>query len=152
VPSRGGVGSAYDNALAESFVATLKTELLYRSRWPGWPAAGIHPGARRAPVLLNHGEPGDFDIAPWTPRVLTINAKYAGTWELPVLGRVAAPAAVLIRPDGYIAWVGDGTDTGLRDALTIWFGPPDAASLTTAATRLPEDEPLHKKSDRAKPF
>jgi putative transposase len=29
----GQVGSAYDNALAESFVATLTTELLYRNAW-----------------------------------------------------------------------------------------------------------------------
>jgi aromatic ring hydroxylase-like protein len=79
------------------------------------------------PVLLNLGERGDFDITPWAHRVLAIDAKYAGNWELPVLGQVAAPAAVLIRPDGYIAWVGDGTDTGLRDALTTWFGPPEAA-------------------------
>jgi 3-(3-hydroxy-phenyl)propionate hydroxylase len=79
------------------------------------------------PVLLNLGEPGDFDITPWAHRVLAIDATYAGNWVLPVLGQVAAPAAVLIRPDGYIAWVGDGTDTGLRDALTTWFGPPDAA-------------------------
>jgi 3-(3-hydroxy-phenyl)propionate hydroxylase len=78
-------------------------------------------------VLLNLGEPGGFDITPWAHRVLAIAAKYAGNWELPVLGQVAAPAAVLISPDGYIAWVGDGTDTGLRDALTTWFGPPDAA-------------------------
>lgn len=34
IPSMGQVGSAYDNALAESFVATLKTELLYRNSWP----------------------------------------------------------------------------------------------------------------------
>jgi hypothetical protein len=54
--------------------------------------------------------------------VLAIDADYDGAWELPVLGHVAAPAAVLIRPDGYVAWVGDGTDTGLRDALTTWFG------------------------------
>lgn len=79
------------------------------------------------PVLLNLGEPGGLDITPWERRVLAVDARYAGDWELPVLGRVAAPAAVLIRPDGYIAWVGDGTDTGLRDALTTWFGPPDAA-------------------------
>ena len=79
------------------------------------------------PVLLNLGEPGDFDITPWADRVQLIDAKYAGDWELPALGQVAAPTAVLIRPDGYIAWVGDGTDTGLRDALISWFGPPDAA-------------------------
>jgi 3-(3-hydroxy-phenyl)propionate hydroxylase len=74
------------------------------------------------PVLLNLGEPWESDISPWAPRLLAIDATYAGTWELPVLGEVAAPAAVLIRPDGHVAWVGDGTDTGLRDALTTWFG------------------------------
>jgi 3-(3-hydroxy-phenyl)propionate hydroxylase len=31
---------------------------------------------------------------------------------------------VLVRPDGYVAWVGEGTDVGLTDALTMWFGPP----------------------------
>src|SRR6266511_1369305 len=76
------------------------------------------------PVLLNLGDPGGLDITPWADRVLAIDANYAGDWELPALGRVAAPAAVLIRPDGYIAWVGDDTDTGLRDALTTWFGSP----------------------------
>jgi 3-(3-hydroxy-phenyl)propionate hydroxylase len=79
-------------------------------------------GAR--PVLLNLGEPGGLDITPWANRgVRLIDATYAGTWELPVLGAVPAPAAVLIRPDGYVAWVGDGTDSGLPDALTTWFGP-----------------------------
>ncbi len=76
------------------------------------------------PVLLNLAEPGAFDITPWADRVQLINAEYAGVWELPVLGAVAAPSAVLIRPDGYVAWVGDGTDDGLRDALTTWFGSP----------------------------
>ena len=76
------------------------------------------------PVLLNLGKPWSFDISPWAHSVLAIDAKYAGDWELPVLGQVAAPAAVLIRPDGYVAWVGDGTDAGLRDALTTWFGSP----------------------------
>jgi 2-polyprenyl-6-methoxyphenol hydroxylase-like FAD-dependent oxidoreductase len=73
-------------------------------------------------VLLNLGEPLGFDISPWAHRVVAIGADYAGDWELPALGHVAAPAAVLIRPDGYVAWVGDRTDTGLRDALTTWFG------------------------------
>jgi 2-polyprenyl-6-methoxyphenol hydroxylase-like FAD-dependent oxidoreductase len=76
------------------------------------------------PVLLNLGKPWGFDSSPWAHRVLAIDAEYAGDWELPALGQVPAPAAVLIRPDGYIAWVGDGTDTGLRDALTTWFGSP----------------------------
>jgi 3-(3-hydroxy-phenyl)propionate hydroxylase len=79
------------------------------------------------PVLLNLGEPGGFDIAPWADRVQLIDAEYVGTWELPVLGAVAAPTAVLIRPDGYVAWVGDRTQLGLADALTTWFGPPAAA-------------------------
>ena len=76
------------------------------------------------PVLLNLGEPGGLDITPWADRVQLIDAKYAGVWELPALGAVTAPTAVLIRPDGHVAWVGDGTDTGLRDALTTWFGSP----------------------------
>ena len=78
------------------------------------------------PVLLNLAEPGGFDIAPWADRVQVIDAEYVGLWELPVLGAVTAPAAVLIRPDGYVAWVGDPTHPGLPDALTTWFGPPAA--------------------------
>jgi 3-(3-hydroxy-phenyl)propionate hydroxylase len=79
------------------------------------------------PVLLNLGEPGGFDIAPWADRVQMIDASYAGEWELPVLGAVTAPTAVLIRPDGYVAWVGARTQLGLPEALTAWFGPPTAA-------------------------
>jgi 2-polyprenyl-6-methoxyphenol hydroxylase-like FAD-dependent oxidoreductase len=79
------------------------------------------------PVMLNLGEPGGFDITPWADRVRSIDAKYVGTWELPALGTVTAPTAVLIRPDGYVAWVGDPTRLGLADALTTWFGPSTAA-------------------------
>ena len=79
------------------------------------------------PVLLNLGEPDSFDINPWAERVQLIDATYKGEWELPVLGVVAAPTAVLIRPDGYVAWVGAPADPGLPDALTTWFGPPTAA-------------------------
>jgi hypothetical protein len=84
------------------------------------------------PVLLNLGEPDGFDITPWADRVQLVDASYKGEWELPVLGVVDAPTAVLIRPDGYVAWVGDGTDVGLTDALTAWFGPPTGASRTAA--------------------
>lgn len=76
------------------------------------------------PVLLNFGEQDGFDITRWADRVPLINAKYDGTWELPALGKVTAPTAVLIRPDGYVAWVGDLTQPELADALTTWFGPP----------------------------
>jgi len=79
------------------------------------------------PVLLNLGEPGGLDIAPWADRVRFVDAKYVGQWELPALGAVTAPTAVLIRPDGYVAWVGDLAQPGLADALTTWFGSPAAA-------------------------
>jgi FAD binding domain len=79
------------------------------------------------PVLLNLGEPGGFDITPWADRVQLVDATSGGTWELPALGPVPAPAAVLIRPDGYVAWLGELTQLGLADALTTWFGPPTAA-------------------------
>jgi hypothetical protein len=52
-----------------------------------------------------------------------IDATCGGEWELPVVGAVAAPEAVLVRPDGHVAWVGDGSATGLAEALTTWFGP-----------------------------
>jgi hypothetical protein len=79
------------------------------------------------PMLLNFGEPSGFDITPWADRVQLIDAKYSGTWELPAIGAVTAPTAVVIRPDGCVAWVGDLTKLGLVDALTTWFGPPTAA-------------------------
>jgi 2-polyprenyl-6-methoxyphenol hydroxylase-like FAD-dependent oxidoreductase len=74
------------------------------------------------PVLINLAEPGSFEITPWADRVELLDAKYAGPWELPVVGAVAAPTAVLVRPDGYVAWVGERTQTGLVEALTQWFG------------------------------
>jgi hypothetical protein len=79
------------------------------------------------PVLLNLGEPGGFDITPWADRVQLVDATCTGRWELPAIGAVPAPTAVLVRPDGYVAWVGDLTRLGLADALTTWFGSPPAA-------------------------
>jgi hypothetical protein len=87
-------------------------------------------GARRVftllhdarPVLLNLGDA--LDVTRWADRIRRIDAHYAGPWELPLFGAVAAPSAVLIRPDGHVAWAGSGTSEGLRGALIRWFGPP----------------------------
>jgi 3-(3-hydroxy-phenyl)propionate hydroxylase len=78
-------------------------------------------------VLLNLDEPGRLDITPWMDRVKLIVAKYDGMLDLPAIGAVTAPAALLIRPDGHVAWVGDRHALSLPDALTTWFGPPTAA-------------------------
>ncbi|MGY1624760.1 FAD-dependent monooxygenase [Geodermatophilus sp. SYSU D00965] len=75
------------------------------------------------PALLDLGEPGSIAVGPWGDRVQLVDASYDGLWELPVVGVVEPPAAVLVRPDGHVAWVGDGTDAGLEEALTRWFGP-----------------------------
>ena len=96
-------------------------------------------GARRVfellhearPVLLNLGAPGSVDASRWSDRVRLVNARYAGAWELPVIGTVEAPTAVLIRPDGYVAWVGARNRDGLEDALTTWFGSPSATVPST---------------------
>ena len=76
------------------------------------------------PVLLNLGESGACDIAPWADRVGLVEAAYSGQWELPVFGSVDAPDAVMIRPDGYVAWVGHDGGQGLADTLCYWFGSP----------------------------
>jgi len=99
---------------------------LVTSDGPGRVFTFLHEGR---PVLLNLAEPGAVDIGPWSDRVQLIDAKYDGRWELPVLGAVNPPMATLIRPDGYVAWVGEGpTHAGLSDALSTWFGTPAPAA------------------------
>lgn len=85
------------------------------------------------PVLLNLGTPGSFEIEGWSGRVKLVDARYDGVLELPALGRVSTPTAVLIRPDGYVAWVGEGMQDGLEHALETWFGPSRQGSKTQQA-------------------
>ncbi|MFA9431749.1 FAD-dependent monooxygenase [Egicoccus sp. AB-alg2] len=76
------------------------------------------------PLLLDLRGRGDLDVAPWADPVRVVEAEPVDTLALPVLGAVPVPEAVLVRPDGHVAWVASGpTDSGLREALTTWFGP-----------------------------
>jgi 2-polyprenyl-6-methoxyphenol hydroxylase-like FAD-dependent oxidoreductase len=77
---------------------------------------------RACPVFLAFGATAAFDLMPWADRVQRFDVKYDGEWTLPVLGNVAPVMAVLIRPDGYVAWTSDGSADGLSEALTRWFG------------------------------
>lgn len=76
------------------------------------------------PLLLDLGTPGGLEVGGWDDRVRALRCSTAGPWDLPAIGEVPAPTGVLVRPDGHVAWVGDGGVDGLVDALTAWFGPP----------------------------
>lgn len=76
------------------------------------------------PVLLSFGQTNGFDVTPWADRVQHVAVRYDGNWDLPGIGPVVAPPAALVRPDGYVAWVGDQSGGQLEQALTRWFGPP----------------------------
>ena len=76
------------------------------------------------PVLLDLGGPGGYDVTPWAGRIRSVNATNDGRWELPVVGDVAPTRAVLIRPDGHVAWAGDPADPELPQVLCTWFGAP----------------------------
>jgi hypothetical protein len=98
------------------------------------------------PVLLNLGEPEGFDISPWANRVRLVDAKHAGAWELPILGEVAAPPAVLIRPDAHVAWAGELTDPELPRALATWFGAATPAHAPSQPSRCPPSPRHHEPS------
>ncbi|TPM96899.1 hypothetical protein FJ977_17275 [Mesorhizobium sp. B2-1-3A] len=119
-----GLGIRYDLGEGHTLLGRRMPDLdLVTARGPARVFSLLHDAR---PVLLNLGGPGWLDIAPWADRVRQIEAGHDGIWELPALGTVAAPDGVLIRPDGYVAWVGAGTQMGLTEALTAWFGPPAA--------------------------
>ncbi len=120
-----GLGIRYDLGEGHPLVGRRMPDLdLITANGPLRVYSLLH-SARAA--LVNFGEPLAVDIAPWADRVQLIDAECAGIWNLPAIGPVTAPAAILIRPDGYVAWVGNGTGADLFDALTTWFGPPAAS-------------------------
>lgn len=83
------------------------------------------------PLLLQFDGP-PIDSAHLPERVDLVRVCYDGPWELPLLGEVDAPSAVLVRPDGYVAWVGEGSTDGLDDALAKWCGTAARRSGTVA--------------------
>ena len=79
------------------------------------------------PIFLMLDETDHFDISSWAKHIQAVKAKCVGTLTLPILGKVTVPAAVLIRPDGYVAWAGDSTDPKLYEACEMWFGASTVA-------------------------
>jgi hypothetical protein len=115
-----GLDIHYDLGEGHPLVGRRMPDLdVHTADGPGRVSALLHDAR---PVLLNLGEPGGFDVAPWGSRVRLVDAKHDGAWELPVLGEIVAPSAVLIRPDGHVAWAGDLADPALPRALDLWFG------------------------------
>ncbi len=115
-----GLDIHYDLGEGHPLVGRRMPDLdVHTADGPGRVSALLHDAR---PVLLNLGEPGGFDVAPWGSRVRLVDAKQDGAWELPVLGEIVAPSAVLIRPDGHVAWAGDLADPALPRALDLWFG------------------------------
>jgi hypothetical protein len=83
------------------------------------------------PALIDLGDPAGLDISGWADRVALVRAAYDGAWELPILGAVPPPTAVLVRPDGHVAWVGENSSgAGLEKALARWFGTPSRVAGT----------------------
>jgi 3-(3-hydroxy-phenyl)propionate hydroxylase len=89
-------------------------------------------GTQRVAELLHQGRPvvltvdgaNAVDLGGWTDQVQVVAASYEGAWVLPVVGPITAPQAVLIRPDGHVAWAGQREDPGLQEALITWCGEP----------------------------
>jgi 2-polyprenyl-6-methoxyphenol hydroxylase-like FAD-dependent oxidoreductase len=117
-----GLGIRYDLGGGHPLLGRRMPDLdLATANGPKRTSALLHTAR---PALLNLGTPGALDISRRADRVQLVDAAYDGRWELPGLGVVSAPEAVLIRPDGYVAWVGDAAGQGLAEALATWFGPP----------------------------
>jgi 2-polyprenyl-6-methoxyphenol hydroxylase-like FAD-dependent oxidoreductase len=114
-----GLDVAYDLGAGHPLLGRRMPDLAIVT--PGGPGRVFELLHQARPVLLEFGGPG-LDTGAWTDRVQHVRATCTGAWELPVLGEVAAPTAVLVRPDGQVAWVGEDTAEGLTDALTTWCG------------------------------
>jgi 3-(3-hydroxy-phenyl)propionate hydroxylase len=85
------------------------------------------------PLLLHLRTPAPpVDVGPWRDRLEVVVADAETTCELPLIGSVELPAAVLVRPDGHVAWAGEGADPALRTALSRWLGEGGATSEDVA--------------------
>lgn len=83
----------------------------------------------RLAELARDGRPLLLDLT-GRPELADAVAGWADRVRLVVGSSTAAPAdAVLIRPDGYAVWAGDGP---LADSLRAWFGEPVAKSVAAA--------------------
>ncbi|MEV1084888.1 FAD-dependent monooxygenase [Streptomyces sp. NPDC050211] len=104
------------------------------------PDAGLKTadGATRVHELLHAARPVLLDLrgsaevaalaAGWADRVDLVEARSEDDhWSVPAVGDIPAPGALLVRPDGHVAWAAAADaapDTGaLRTALATWFGP-----------------------------
>jgi 2-polyprenyl-6-methoxyphenol hydroxylase-like FAD-dependent oxidoreductase len=114
-----GLDVAYDLGAGHPLLGRRMPDLDVRT--PGGPVRVFELLRSARPVVLQLGGPG-LDVGAWSDRVQHVVATHDGAWELPVVGGVAAPTAVLVRPDGHVAWVGEGSADGLPEALTTWCG------------------------------
>jgi 3-(3-hydroxy-phenyl)propionate hydroxylase len=115
-----GLGVHYDLGVGHPLVGRRMPDLDLITTEGTVRAFSLLRGARG--VMIDFVGGGAIDLGPWRDRVTFVDAKYDSPWELPVIGAVAAPGAVLVRPDGYVAWVGIGSEAGLCEALSNWFG------------------------------
>jgi 3-(3-hydroxy-phenyl)propionate hydroxylase len=73
-------------------------------------------------LVLNFSAPGRLDASRSDDRARVVDARAVGAWKLPVIGVVDAPSALLIRPDGHVAWMEGFSESSLSDALARWCG------------------------------
>lgn len=102
-------------------------------RMPNRELAGV-PGVTHVYELMHTGRGVLLDLAGaglrqttagWSDRVDVVTTRFTGLSDDDPL---ASTQAVLVRPDGYIAWATPGAGEQVEAALTRWFGNPQTAA------------------------